>query len=84
VKKSKVKKKTSRQYGRAMAFMSVRMENADEPIRCTIFPDIFERVKDVVKEGAAVFIVAKVQKPMDVLVDNVISLESMRQMMTIS
>jgi DNA polymerase-3 subunit alpha len=84
VKKSKVKKKTSRQYGRAMAFMSVRMENADEPIRCTIFPDIFERVKDVVKEGAAVFIVAKVQKPMDVLVDNVITLENMSQMMSIS
>lgn len=80
VKKSKVKKKTSKQFGRAMAFLSVRMENADEPIRCTLFPDAFDKAKDNVKEGTAVYIVAKVQKPMDVLVDKVVTLEQIKQM----
>ncbi|EPZ47750.1 hypothetical protein [Alicyclobacillus acidoterrestris] len=82
VKKSKVKKKTSKQYGRAMAFMSVRMENADEPIRCTLFPNTYDKVKDVVKEGVAVYIVATVQKPLDVLVQNVMPLEQMKDMLT--
>jgi DNA polymerase-3 subunit alpha len=84
VKKSKVKNRNSKQYGRAMAFMSVRMENADEPIRATIFPAVYEKVKDYVKEGGAVYIVAKVQKPLDVLVDNVMTLESMRQMLSMT
>lgn len=83
VKKSKVKNKHSKSYGRAMAFMSVRMEDADEPIRCTMFPVIYEKVKDMVKEGAAVYVIAKVQKPLDVIVDNVITLEAMKQMLNV-
>lgn len=84
VKKSKVKNKHSKSYGRAMAFMSVRMENADEPIRCTLFPVVYEKVKDYMKEGGAVYIVAKVQKPLDVLVDNVMTLENMKQMLSVT
>jgi DNA polymerase-3 subunit alpha len=84
VKKSKVKNRQSKQYGRAMAFISVRMENADEPIRCTLFPTVYEKVKDYVKEGGAVYIVAKVQKPLDVLVDNVMTLESLKQTLSMT
>lgn len=83
VKKSKVKNKHSKSYGRAMAFMSVRMEDADEPIRCTMFPSIYEKVKDMVKEGSAVYVIAKVQKPLDVIVDNVITLEQLQNMLNV-
>ncbi len=82
IKKTKVKNKNSKSYGRAMAFLSVKMENIDEPIRCTLFPLIYDKSKDIIKEGMAVFIIAKSQKYLDVIVDNILSLEDVRNTLT--
>jgi DNA polymerase-3 subunit alpha len=84
VKKTPIKKKTSKQYGRKMAFLQVRCENVDEPIRFTVFPDVFDKTKDALKEGNIVYIVGKVQQPLDCLADNIVTLEQIRQMQSIA